>query len=191
MNSLDKSNENYYIFCNSFPMVDNFTDMGRYFIRSKLQPNDAMQKTIQNAFVKLNVKPKQYAVIHIRSGDKYMLKNNQINPHVLKKIVATLSKNMKPGTKYLILSDNNQIKVILKKIFPNIIIQMTNIAHLGETDNPSDEAIQETLLDFYLMSNAFQIIGFSPYNWGSGFSQWCSILHNIPFVQIQVLDSLS
>jgi hypothetical protein len=120
-----------------------------------------------------------------------MLKNNQINPQVLKKIAATLSTNMKSGTKYLVLSDNNQIKILLKNIFPQLVIQMTHIAHLGESVDPSDQAIMETLLDFYLMSNAFQIIGFSPYNWGSGFSQWCSILYNIPFVQIQVLDYLS
>ena len=165
--------------------------MSSHFIRSKLQPNETMQQYIKVSLNKLQLKPKQYAVIHIRSGDKYMLKNNQINPHVLKKIATTLSTNMKSGTKYLVLSDNNQIKILLKNIFPQLVIQMTNIAHLGESVDPSDQAIMDTLLDFYLMSNAFQIIGFSPYNWGSGFSQWCSILYNIPFVQIQVLDYLS
>lgn len=192
MNSLNcSSSDNFFTFCNSIPIFDNVTDMGKYFIRSKLQPNEKMQQCIRDSLDKLHLKPKQYAVIHIRSGDKYMLKNNQINPHVLKKIAATLSTNMKSGTKYLVLSDNNQIKILLKNIFPQLVIQMTNIAHLGESVNPSDQSIMETLLDFYLMSNAFQIIGFSPYNWGSGFSQWCSILYNIPFVQIQVLDYLS
>ena len=137
------------------------------------------------------MKPKQFAVIHIRSGDKYMLKNNQLNPFVIKKITNILAKNMKLATKYLILSDNNQIKLLLKRIFPQVIIQMTNIVHLGESANPSDQAIMETLLDFYIMSNAFQIISFSPYNWGSGFSQWCATLHSIPFIQFQVLDYLS
>jgi hypothetical protein len=98
---------------------------------------------------------------------------------------------MKEGTKYLILSDNNQIKLLLKKVFPQVVIQLTKITHLGESVNPDDNAVMETMLDFYLMSNAFQIISFSPYNWGSGFSQWCSVLYKIPYTQIQVLDRLS
>jgi len=172
-------------------MFDNYQQMGRYFVRSKLAPNEVMQQNINISLTRLNLKPKQFAVIHVRSGDKYMLKNNQLNPFVIKKITSILAKNMKLGTKYLVLSDNNEIKILLKKIFPQVIIQITNIVHLGESENPSEQAVMETLLDFYIMSNSFQIISFSPYNWGSGFSQWCATLHNIPFIQFQVLDYLS
>jgi|UniRef100_A0A6C0DTE6 hypothetical protein len=189
LNSIDC--DIFFTFCNSLPIFDNFTDIGCQFVLSKLRPNELMQKNIYTFLTGLNLKQKQFAVIHIRSGDKYMLNNNQLNPFVLKKITNILAKNMKLRTKYLILSDNNQIKLLLKKIFPNIIIQISNIIHLGECDNPSDQAVMETLLDFYIMSNAFQIISFSPYNWGSGFSQWCATLHKIPFLQFQVLDYLS
>jgi hypothetical protein len=183
--------ENFFTFCNSLPMFDNYQQMGRNFVRSKLAPNELMQQNINASLINLGIVSKRFAVIHIRSGDKYMLKNNQLNPFVIKKISGILAKNMKLGTKYLILSDNNQIKLLLKRIFPQVIIQMTNIVHLGESVEPSDQAIMETMLDFYIMSNAFQIISFSPYNWGSGFSQWCATLHNIPFIQFQVLDYLS
>jgi len=183
--------DNFFTFCNSLPMFDSYKEIGRYFIRNKLAPNELMRQNISTSLANLGIKAKQFAVIHIRSGDKYMLKNNQMNPFVIKKITGILAKNMKLGTKYLILSDNNQIKLLLKRVFPQVIIQMTNIVHLGESVNPSDQAIMETLLDFFIMSNAFQVISFSPYNWGSGFSQWCATLHNIPFIQFQVLDYLS
>jgi hypothetical protein len=183
--------DKFFTFCNSLPIFDNYKEMSCFFVRRKLAPNEIMQQHINTTLIKLSLKPKQFAVIHIRSGDKYMLKNNQLNPFVLKRITGILAKNMKPGTRYLILSDNNQIKLLLKGVFPQVIVQMTNIVHLGESVDPSDQAIMETLLDFYIMSNAFQIISFSPYNWGSGFSQWCATLHNIPFIQFQVLDYLS
>jgi|GEM_PF-2404495 len=189
LNSLDC--DVFFTFFNSIPIFDNYKDVGRYFVQSKLVPNELMQKKIGVSLNNLGIRSKQFAVIHIRSGDKYMLKNNQMNAFVLKKITGILAKNIKAGTKYLILSDNNQIKLLLKSIFPQLIIQMTNIVHLGETFNPSDQGVMDTLLDFYIMSNAFQIISFSPYNWGSGFSQWCATLHNIPFLQFQVLDYLS
>jgi hypothetical protein len=177
-------------FCHSFPIFD-VQDVGRKFILSKLLPNEMMQKFIKERLIRLELIPKRFAVIHIRSGDKYLLNNGSLNSFVVKKIIGILSKNMKEGTKYLILSDNNQIKLLLKKVFPQVVIQLTKIAHLGESVNPGDNAVMETLLDFYLMSNAFQIISFSPYNWGSGFSQWCSVLYKIPYTQIQVLDRLS
>lgn len=189
LNSLDC--EIFFTFCNSLPIFDNYQLMGRYFVRSKLAPNELMHQYINLSLINLGIRSKQFAVIHIRNGDKYMLNNNQLNPFVIKKISGILAKNMKLGTKYLILSDNNQIKLLLKRIFPQVIIQMTNIVHLGESVDPSDQGVMETLLDFFIMSNAFQIISFSPYNWGSGFSQWCATLHNIPYIQFQVLDYLS
>ena len=189
-NVLNKSNNKYFIFCNSFPIFDNITNNNRLFIQSKLQPNEIMQQNIKSTLIKLNLVSKQFAVIHIRSGDKYLLKNNKLNTNAVKKIIKILLTNIKMGTKYLVLSDNNQIKLLLTQIFPQFIFQMSNITHLGESINQDDQSIMETLLDFYLMSNSFQIISFSPYNWGSGFSQWCSILYNIPFIKIQVLESI-
>ena len=189
MNSFSSS-ETFYTFCHSFPMFD-VQDVGRKFILRKFLPNELMRENIKSCLCSLELVPKRFAVIHIRSGDRYLLKNNMLNSQVVKKIVGILSKNMKPGTKYLILSDNNQIKALLKTIFPQVVIKSTKIAHLGESVNPDDNSIMETLLDFYLMSNAFQIISFSPYNWGSGFSKWCSVLYKIPYTQIQVLDKLS
>lgn len=196
LNSLEPTGcKNFYTFCNSFPISDHVTEAGRYFIRSKLHPNEMMQQKIGETLSNLGLVTKQFAVIHIRSGDKYMLKHNQLNPAVIKKIAGVLSKNIKPRikTKYLVLSDNNQIKIVLKKIFPELVFQLTNIVHLGESTSQSlsHQAVMETLLDFFIMSNAYQIIGFSPYNWGSGFSQWCGTLFNIPHVQIQVADTLS
>jgi len=182
--------ESFFTFCHSFPIFE-VQDVGRKIILNKLLPNSFMQSRINERLSHLELVVKRFAVIHIRSGDRYLLNNGNLNSLVVKKIVGTLSKNMKEGTKYLILSDNNHIKLLLKKVFPQVVIRLTKIAHLGESVNPEDEAVMETLMDFYLMSNAFQIISFSPYNWGSGFSKWCSVLYKIPYTQIQVLDRLS
>jgi hypothetical protein len=190
MNSLSKASDSFFTFCHSFPIFE-VQDVGRKIILNKLLPNSFMQSRINERLSHLELVVKRFAVIHIRSGDRYLLNNGNLNSLVVKKIVGTLSKNMKEGTKYLILSDNNHIKLLLKKVFPQVVIRLTKIAHLGESVNPEDEAVMETLMDFYLMSNAFQIISFSPYNWGSGFSKWCSVLYKIPYTQIQVLDRLS
>jgi hypothetical protein len=190
VNSLDKKVENFCIFCNSFPLFDNIKQQGRQIISQHFKPNDLLKEEIKENLSELRLIPKQFAVIHIRSGDKYLLKDQRLNLFVIKKIISILEKNMKQNTRYLLISDNNNIKILLKKVFPNLTIQLNKITHLGDATNQEDESIKDTLIDFYLMANSYQIISFSPYNWGSGFSKWCSVLFNIPFSQIQVLDSL-
>uniref|UniRef100_A0A6C0B163 Uncharacterized protein n=1 Tax=viral metagenome TaxID=1070528 RepID=A0A6C0B163_9ZZZZ len=194
MNRQEPKVENYYTFCNSFPVFDNYPEKARMFIKSKLQPNETLLPYIAERMKLLELSFKQFSVIHIRSGDKYLFKNNRLNTIVVRKIVNILKRSCKPNQKYLLLSDNNQIKAALKSIFPLFIIHNSSIVHLGEqpnmNDDKNDSGIRDTLIDFFIMSNASHIIGFSPYNWGSGFSQWCSVLYNIPFFQFQVLDTL-
>ena len=190
MNCLNTTVDNYYTFCNSFPIFEHYSLNARSFIRSKLSPNDVMIKHIAKRMDLLGLSYKKFGIIHIRTGDKYLLKNKSIHPLVIRQISTILIKNINPGKKYLIISDNNQIKFALKRVFPQLIIQISSIVHLGEQADNSDVGLIDTLVDFFIMSNASRIISFSPYNWGSGFSQWCSILHNIPFFQFQITDTL-
>ena len=178
--------ENHYFFCHSLPIFDHFTPRGRRFVMSKIMPNEIMQQHINTNMEKLGLKPRQYAVIHIRCGDNYILKNNQLQEKMVNNVVSVLLKSIKTTNTYLILSDNNQMKLIIKKIFPHVIIHMNDITHLGESTDQTDESIKNTLLDFYLMSNSYQIASFSAYNWGSGFSQYCSVIYNIPFSKIHI-----
>jgi hypothetical protein len=55
---------------------------------------------------------------------------------------------------------------------------------LGTSAGLTDPAIVDTLLDFYLMAYAAKILSISPYSWGSGFSQWCSVIYRIPYSKV-------
>jgi hypothetical protein len=170
LNSMGLS-ENFFTFCHSFPIFD-VQDVGRKFILSKLLPNEMMQTAIKERLIRLELIVKRFAVIHIRSGDKYLLNNGTLNSFVVKKIAGILSKNMKEGTRYLILSDNNQIKLHLKKIFPQIIIQLTKITHLGEGTLLLKDEVKNTMLDFYLFSFANSIHSFTSYLHFYPFTIW-------------------
>jgi hypothetical protein len=180
-----KAGDTFYIFCHSFPIFET-QEIGRKFVLNKILPNSSMQLNIQSTLMKYELTPRRFAVIHIRSGDKYLLKNNSLNSIVVKKIINILSKNMKPGTKYLILSDNNQIKLLLKKVFPQIVIRMTRIIHLGESTNSTDDSIMDTLLDFYLLGYSNGITAFSHYVHGTGFSKEAAKLFDIPYELIHL-----
>jgi hypothetical protein len=105
---------------------------------------------------------------------------------LFEKVSEFLSKNLNPDSKFLLLSDNNDIKIMMKNKFPQLIVQVREITHLGEQKNLNDVQVMNTLLDFYTMANSNKIVSFSKFNWGSGFSEWCSVVYNIPYVKIIV-----
>jgi len=188
LNQQKPSVEHYYTFCNSFPIYDTFTENARSFVRHQLEPTEEMWNHVRERMTKLHIMDRPFSVIHIRSGDKYLLQHKTMSPIVVKKIAVPLKRKLVPGTTVVLLSDSNQIKILLKRMYPQLIVQCSSILHLGEQDD--DNGTKETLSDFFLMSKATSIVSISPYNWGSGFSKWCSVVYGIPFEQFQVDDTL-
>ena len=115
-----------------------------------------------------------------------MNKNNKIfyNKYLdkLKKEIIKFINNSTNDTKFLIIADNNEIKLLLKQQFPDIKIILKEITHFGEGVVLEEEKIKNTLVDFYLLSFANKIISFSTYKHGSGFSFWCAKTFNIPYI---------
>ena len=175
------------LFTNAFPIYYNFLDYGRSFIKSQLMPNKTMTDYIDKAFNNLRLKPNTYAVIHIRTGDEYLSTDRGTSAPCTNQILNAINTINNPTKKYLILSDNNYLKLILKKI-PNFYVYLHNIEHLGgEVNyNKSSDGIKNTLLEFYLMSYSNSILSFSIYDHISGFSRYCSEVYNIPFKNIHI-----
>jgi hypothetical protein len=199
--------ETYYTYVTSFPVVDKLTDNGRNKILQYFTQNDELDQIINDTMKKLNLVPKNYCVIHIRSGDRYLLKNEALDYNIVNKIIYIIKKIISTTTKptklsisnILLISDTNKIKVIIKKHLPNIKMRLSPIAHFGHYPNdPADPAvpadpvelikIRSSLVDFFLMSKSNTIFSFSPYNWQSGFSKQCSNLFNIPYYHIHIDD---
>lgn len=176
--------ETHCLFFSAFPVIPNLSPVGKKIMRSKIEPNEMMKQNIRLRMAKLGITPKSYGIIHIRSGDDMLLGNNKIiKGTFLSNIEAFLSGTINPSAKYIILSDSNEVKLLVKEKFPNCIAQIKEVTHLGETGNHSDRAVMYTMLDFYIMAESNNIVSISNYEWGSGFSQWCSAMYNIPIVK--------
>ena len=188
LNSINNE-ENYYLFSNAFPIFSKIRNEAKQFIKSKIAPNQMMQQNIRLRMSTLGLKRKEYSVIHLRVGDGYLLNNDAINREslvFLEQISQFLKNNMSTNSRYLLLSDNNYIKKLMKEKIPSLIIQNRPITHLGEQSTLSDVEVMNTMLDFYTMANSNKIFSFSKFGWGSGFSEWCSVVYNIPYVKIIV-----
>ena len=55
----------------------------------------------------------------------------------------------------------------------------------NDNDN-YENALLETLVDFYVMSNSNLIISISVYGWGSSFSDMCSQIYNGPIIKMKL-----
>lgn len=185
--------ESYSLFSNAFPILSNFRKIRnepRDFIRNQLMPNEQMMRNIELRLKNLGVQEKHFSIIHVRCGDAFLLENNSsIQRQNFDKIVNSIKKNITnspllKNRKYVILSDNNQMKLLLKQKFPQFIVQIKQMTHLGESQNQTSDSIMHTLLDFYTISKSNFVVSLSPFNWGSGFSQWCAVTYRIPYLKI-------
>ena len=188
---------NVFIYCNSYPINDIIDEKHKEYMRNILEPIIEIKINVNKILYDLKLEFKQFIVIHIRSGDSY-LKNekntfdvkyiNELIQNIENDIVHYFNKNKNDNidnidnNKYLIIADNNYIKLILKKKFPNFTILLKNITHFGEGILLEDEKVKNSLIDFYLLSFSKFILSYSCYEHGSGFSYWCAKTYNIPYV---------
>jgi hypothetical protein len=176
----------YYLFCNSFPIFNFIHDIARYTIREKIMPVEEVKRLVNERMENMGLTKKNFSVIHIRTGDSYLLENKSLDPKLIYKIVKITHPYLYYRNKhFLILSDNTKIKYIFSK-YPNCKFNLKEATHLGENAANNEEKIKNTLVDFYMMGYANLIISLSPYTWGSGFSQWCSVMHKIPYKSFRI-----
>jgi hypothetical protein len=172
---------------NAYPFFNKFTEEGKNFMKFKLQPNKMMQSYIENSLDELGLKKNGYGVIHIRTGDNHLINNEGFTKEFLIKIKDILNSSILPDRRYLIISDSNILKRMLKT-YPNFYILIREIEHLGGEAIKSTETngVMNTLLDFYLMSYSNTIVSLSVYEHISGFSKYCSVIYGIPFKFIKI-----
>jgi hypothetical protein len=183
----NEKDEVYYTSSNIYPLFGHIKQSHINFIKSRIMPNAQMQKEIYETMTTLNLNNSRFSVIHVRAGDKFIFDTNNV---VEKSILNNLFYNLKlllndKGRKYLILSDCANLKMWFKP-YDNCVFQMNQIAHLGEQPVLIEDDVQNTMMDFYLMSRAAHIYAYSTYPNFSGFSKWCAIIYNIPYKWHQI-----
>lgn len=180
------TNKNCFISGNTLVTRTIFYKKHLDFINSKIQPNELMKNYINFSLNKLNLKKKEYSIIHIRIGDEYM--NYSIDKEITLQILKYLKNKINDNNKYIIISDSNYIKTILKQ-FKNFYIIIHQIEHLAGSHikNTKNDGVMNTMLDYYLMSYSNSIYAIGKYKWISGFSKWCSVLNNIPYESVRLI----
>lgn len=152
-------------------------------IRSKLQPSPELETYIASSLTQFGVTG-NYSVIHVRLDDAicfpHAVGSSQatLNDQLMTDLVTTVRSKVDANKTYILISTNTAVKDALTG--GNIVSIPTAVCHIGQNQNPTDEQLRDTLLDFFLMSRASDILGFSTYG-RTGFSLECSTIYNIPY----------
>lgn len=176
---------NVYIYNIMFPEDNEITKDDKLYIQKMLQPTDEMTEYVDETLKGLRFQKYKYNVIHIRSGDKFLCDNSKnFRRDYVKKIideVFIILNNKNNICDYVLVADNNEIKIMLTEQYPNIKSLILDITHLGEGTVLERKKIKNTMLDFYLLANSSAIHSFSSYPHGTGFSYWCAKTYDIPY----------
>jgi hypothetical protein len=178
-----------YFSTNQYPIYK-IKDDEKSIIRNIFEPNNIMNNYININLDKLKLSKKNYIVIHFRTGDDYLIHKNIMSFDKFKLIINEINKikSIEKNIPIVIISDNQMLKIYLKKNVKDINILDNKITHLGENQSLNDDNVKDTLLDFYITNNSKKVFSFTKYSHGSGFIQWNCITFNVPYVIKYISD---
>ena len=180
----------FFAYCCKDLVYSEILDSEKTFIRSKIQPTPEMETYITDSLTRLGVTG-AYTTIHVRLDDAVCFphavgsSHSTLNTQLMDDLVAAVRSKVEEGKTYVLVSSNTRVKEALTG--GNILSLPTAICHIGQNQEPTDDELKDTLLDFYLMSRSSEILAFSTYH-RTGFSLECSNIYGIPYSMNVVED---
>ena len=173
-------NNELFIYSINHPKEININEHHKEQIRYLLKPTNQLILEIEYIMNKIKLNKYNFIVLQIRVEDNYTI-DNVIR---IKYMLDTI-KNIKNQNKYdiFLISNNNDIKSFIINKLPELNIKtfFKTIGHVADK-SVDNEKIKNTLIEFYIMSVSKNIHSITCYEHGSGFSKWCSVTYNIPYV---------
>ena len=175
-----KKNSIIYVYIISYPII-NIDNDDKEIMKQIFKPTNEISFLVDKKLSNLRLTKNRYTVIHIRFGDDYLV-NKKENIHLIKvnKILYELDKIDK-SSDYLLISDNMLIKKYIINKYPFVKTHFNEITHTADTYNMDAYKLQNTMVDFCLISYSIKVIAFSVYKHGTGFSKWCAETYDIPY----------
>jgi hypothetical protein len=170
-----------YIYTISYPSAQ-ISQKHKEYMRKILKPSMRLESLVEKMLLDLGLNKKEFTIIHIRYGDDFLIKNKLEIKKSHVEMIENILDNLDLSKKYLLMSDNIVIKNILHSKYPFLKIHLNEISHTGEGLHLETNKLQNTMIDFNLFSHATNIIAFSIYKHGTGFSKWSAETYNVPYI---------
>jgi hypothetical protein len=173
-------NKKLYVYTIAYPSSE-IAPKYKEYMKQILTPNLRLKSLVDKMLLDLELVSKKFTIIHIRYGDDFLIQNKtgikKSHLAIIQKTLDTLNLNQK----YLLISDNTIVKNILQLNYPFLKIHLNEITHTGEGIHLETNKLQNTMIDFNLFSHAANVIAFSVYIHGTGFSRWAAETYSVSY----------
>ena len=173
-------NQKLYVYNISYPSAK-IDQKHKEYIKQLLKPCPRVALLVDNQLLKLELVKKQFTIIHIRYGDDFLINNKEEIKKSHLEMIQNILDKLDLSQKYLLISDNTIIKNIIQSNYLFIKTHFNEISHTGEGIQLETNKLQNTMIDFNLFSHAINVIAFSVYKHGTGFSKWSAETYNVPY----------
>lgn len=179
-NSIENNHSlDIYMFTNANCSLPLSIDCKEYF-KSFLKPSILLQEKVDLKMKELGIVPKEYSIVHVRTGDKYLIYNHPISDDLCNLIYNQMLIDGCIKDKTLLLSDNIECATMLSNLDSRLICSGTTPVHIGHKScGNNDSSLESTLIDLYLIIHSKEIHAYS----GSGFSMIISYIYDIPYTK--------
>jgi len=155
---------------NIFPRDGSVTPDFQQFMKEHLQLSDKLQAKYDS--IVGDIPEGTYTVLHLRTPDRYQPKSAT---EYLTKALEHIQ--LVPKITYVLCMDIEYRDSICEK-YGYQKLNTTSSAHLGIDGDIN--GTENTIIEFAFMSKAQCIYAVTPLNYGTGFSEWCAKVYNIP-----------
>lgn len=171
------------IFTHQRPALETYQYEATRIVKEQIINPKVILEELFSDVVKTFSLSEQFSVVHIRTKDsKLPLQNNDLL-ELEAKLHSAFQMDLDFLRQSLILSNNQQLKLFLKKRGYKCDIANSYI-HFDPQSNP--DHYLSTCVDFLLCLRARRLVQISEYSWGSGFSQAAHLLANNDFHEIRI-----
>lgn len=181
INNLFSSGQNFNLLTNIYPI--NFHNIildsdTKIFLKEFLTPNYEVSNMISKI-----IPNNGYVVVHIRTGDSYMLNNIDINNDKLYILTRNLIKQL-DGQSIVLMSDNLILKNTFAREFKHIFVSNIIPIHTGSLAENPDDRLKGVLTEFGLLCKSQKNYCVSKCEGGSGYSYIASLIYDIPYEKL-------
>ncbi len=187
-------NQTIFMYTNELPAKSRISPKHLAKLVHLFTPTDEMETFIWAKYEQMGIVNSNhgnhgnYMVVHVRIGDSSLIHGDtksveriimELDPY----LHTLFDGNERANVKIILISDSIALKhQLTAKYSARMVSLFDPIAHTGEGVQLSHELVRNTMLDFYIMSRATRIVSFTTHIHGSGFSQWCATIYQIPYV---------
>lgn len=188
LNGIYKQNHEVCVYFTNHPNCSKITKEHIHKIKTWFSPNEHIKSFVNTMMDEMKLVSRQFKVVHVRLLDT-VFENDELdfsieNMHVLTNTISNLLINHQQHV--LLISNSNAMKKLLVSMFPTLKTIIGINGHVCNEKQMSDDVLIHILSDFYIMSHSSLIYSFSMYEHGSGFSKWCALTYDIPYISYYI-----